>query len=176
MPDAVRILGLDLSYTATGVSRPDGANELIKTKPIEGQFGKVTRCIYIAKTVREHVRQSGATHVVCEGGVSRSFAAWDSGALHGVVKSMLLEADIPWIDIAPASLKKFATDNGQCSKDAMIAAAIRAFGFEGSDNNLADALILRRMGEQSISGGDTAYRRKAIAKVVWPWDCAGDPA
>ena len=73
--------------------------------------------------------------------------------------------------MAPATLKRFATGKGNATKDATLAAAIRRFGFEGDDNNAADAWLLRAMGLAAYTGhggGSAAYQLEALGKVAWP--------
>ena len=177
MPDALRITGLDLSFTATGISSPDGHLELVKTKPAPGSIGTVMRCRTIANAIRSELRRTETTHVVVEGfAYGRAEQAHQMGGLGYIVRLMLVECGIPYVDVAPASLKKFATGSGNASKDQVISDAIRQFGFPGSDNNLADAWCLRMMGEASVTGGAGLAKTRiaALRTVEWPWDTSFD--
>jgi Holliday junction resolvasome RuvABC endonuclease subunit len=174
--DAVRMMGLDLSLTGTGLARPDGLTTRIVTKPTADKLhGDIMRCRHIALTIRKEIADTGTTHVVVEGSVHRSPAAFDTGQLTGIVKLMLLEGDIPWVDIPPAALKRFAAHNGNASKDMMMAHAIRDFGFEGSNNDEADAFLLWQMGETALGRRPKTNKERLgiVSAIVWPWGGAG---
>lgn len=68
------------------------------------------------------------------------------GEIGGGVRMRLFELDMPLHLVRPASVKLFATGNGNANKEKMIAAAI-ALGARGNVNDdEADAFHLRRMG------------------------------
>jgi Holliday junction resolvasome RuvABC endonuclease subunit len=180
MPDLLNIMGLDLSYTETGVATPTNESFTIKTKPLKGESASdIMRCRDIARQIRDAARATGTTYAVIEGGVNRSNAAFNSGLLHGIVKLMLLESGIPWSEVAPATLKKFGAGRGDAEKSAMIAHARERFGYQGFNDNEADAYLLRMMGEAAAGRLDatllTKPRREAVLKVDWPFDVLLEP-
>lgn len=93
------------------------------------------------------------------------------GELGGVVRLCLHEHGVQRVDVAPPTLKRFATGKGNAGKPDMLVAAIRS-GYEGpSDDNCVDAWWLRQLGLFAIGEGDldgTAYRAEVITKVDWP--------
>jgi len=167
-----RVLGLDLSLTSTGYACPDCG-----TGTISVRSRGLERLVELRDEILSHAITADV--VVLEGYAFAAHAAHAHalGELGGVVRVALFEAGIPVAEVPPASLKRFATGKGAANKDAMIAAAIRHFGFEGSTNDEADAWLLRCMGlayydELCSSAPGPApvlsYQRQAIAKIAWP--------
>jgi Holliday junction resolvasome RuvABC endonuclease subunit len=89
------------------------------------------------------------------------------GYLGHLIRAELDEMRVPWLEIAPTALKKFATGSGAAKKDAMKAAAVEhlALDSDASDDE-ADALWLRELGLQLLGQGSTADRW--IPKVQLP--------
>ena len=158
-----RVLGLDLSLTATGYAYNEEVAGVIKVKSTG-----MRRLAEIREAVLELAHE--ADIVVIEGYGFASQKAVVQGELGGVIRLALYDRRIPYVEVAPAALKKFATGRGNADKDAMIAAAIRRFGYEGDNNNGADAWLLRYMGLVAYSAGgpETEYQREALGKVSWP--------
>ena len=159
-----RVLGLDLSLTATGYAYNDEVTGVIRSKA-----RGMPRLRHICDEVMALAYATDVA-VLEDYAFSRADAhAHALGELGGVVRLALHDERIPYVDVKPSTLKKFATDKGNAPKDAMLAAAIRRFGFEGSDNNEADAWLLRAMGLAYYDGGVTAgYMTEALTKVEWP--------
>lgn len=164
----MNILTLDLSLVATGWAWSMdslASYGLITAKGLDG----IQRIAHIAMRIATDARHADV--VVLEGPSlhSQGRGTCDRWALRGVVLHELYLAGKPFVEIPPSSLKQFATGKGNANKDAMIAAAIRSFGFEGSDNNEADAWLLLAMAEAHYDGADVpAYRAAALAKIAWP--------
>lgn len=175
-----RVVGLDLSLTATGIAYPfDGGTfcAVIFTK-LRG----CERLAYIRDEVMRpcapvEVTDPGwrmvAPLVVIEG---YSFSSRNShshalGELGGVVRLALHEAGIAYVDVPPSSLKKYATGKGNANKGEMLAAAIRRLDYQGASDNEADALWLQAMGLDALGCPVVempAVNRQALTKVAWP--------
>ena len=164
-----RVLGLDLSLTATGYSYSEEVVGVIRSKAKgERRLSEILEAV--------HDLAFEADVVVLEGySYASANQAHQIGELGGVVRLALYHRRIPFVEVPPAVLKKYATGKGNAPKDAMLAAAIRRFAFEGNDNNEADAWLLRAMGEaqyahaySSVQLGLTDYQREALGKVEWP--------
>jgi Holliday junction resolvasome RuvABC endonuclease subunit len=165
--DAPRILALDLSLTRTGVCKDDGACSVIRTDKLRG----LPRVDHIVRQVQALAR--GVDLVVIEGYSfgSQGRSVFDIAELGGCVRFLLHRLGIRWVDVPPATLKKFATGKGNSAKDAMIAAAIRRFGFAGSDNNEADAFLLWCLARHAYGASVAtvpAVQAGAAGKVAWP--------
>jgi Holliday junction resolvasome RuvABC endonuclease subunit len=171
MEGGVNIVGLDLSLTAIGVARSDGPGVVTYQIPSPAtELDRVRRLKYLGTQVDRICR--GADVVIIEGHSfnSKNTHAHSLGELHGVVKVTLYQRGITYIAIPPKSLKKYATNDGNAGKDKMLAAAIRA-GFEGDNNNAADAYWLRHMGLAHYLNNDVIaprYREVVCRAIRWP--------
>jgi Holliday junction resolvasome RuvABC endonuclease subunit len=164
-----RIVGLDLSLSATGVSISNDATLTCSTR-LRG----VERIVAIRDAVLR-VCDKPSTLVVVEGfamGTGRQSGSYEIGGLGWVIRVALHEHGVPYVEIPPATLKKFATGKGNAGKPDMLASAIRA-GYDGpNDDNAIDAWWLRQLGEYANADEShpltTAYRDDAVAKIEWP--------
>ena len=178
----MNIVGLDLSLTATGIATVAGC-EVLRTD--------LRGCERLA-WLREMVLVAcGCFHnadgwqadpyddrladlVVLEDyAYSRANQAHQIGELHGVIRLALHEAEIPVVLVAPTARAKYATGKGNAGKAEVLAAAIRRLGYDGHDDNEADAMWLRQMaidhyGLTLPSAPMPAANRGALDKVDWP--------
>lgn len=143
---SVKVTGLDLSMTATGACRTteDGAQwRVIKPKKLKDH-----RLGEIKAEIREIVRGSGL--VLIEMLPPNMKAAGITGMVQGVVRDMLLEERIPYGDVGPSSLKKYATGKGGASKTEMALAALNRGGVTIPDDNACDAWWLWVMAQDYL--------------------------
>lgn len=168
----IAVTGLDLSLRETGVARADGSFVIRYDMPAHATpLQRVIRLRDLGVLIDRACR--GADVVVMEGAFNGPHQSWELGELHGCVKVILLQRGIPFVQIAPAKLKKYATNNGTSGKDKMLAAAIRA-GFEGDNHNSADAYWLRSLGLSwylNVSKGDVIapkHRLDVVRSIAWP--------
>jgi len=150
------VVGLDLSLTGTGIADTHGLTRVLKTGGLEG-MGRIE---YIRRAILDNLTPS-VDAVFIEG---YSFGSqWNLaqlGELGGVVKLTIWTLGIVYYTIAPNSLKKFATGNGRATKEEVVANARERLGYEGYDNNAADALWLWTLGRAYL-GDDTVKLPKA---------------
>lgn len=162
----MRVLGLDLSLTRSGVATEDGTRVITYPK-----MAGMERLDAIAAEVRACA--SGAGLVVIEGYsyASKGSSVISLGELGGLIRWTLWTLGFPYTEVAPGCAKKFATGSGVAKKPDMLDAARRA-GYKGSnDDNCVDAYWLRQMGLYRLGCADvpaTAYRDEAVNKVQWP--------
>lgn len=144
MSGAIRILALDLSLTATGWAwRDDTGKKLAGTLKPKKMAGP-ERLAWVRDKVLDLLDESGATLVVIEGYSfgSKGRAVFNVGELGGVIRCALHDAGVEFVEVAPSTLKKYATGRGNAPKDEVLVAAVRRLGYGGADNNEADALWL----------------------------------
>jgi Holliday junction resolvasome RuvABC endonuclease subunit len=77
----------------------------------------------------------------------------DRAELYGVLRMTAYDAGIPFREVNITHIKMFATGKGNANKDAMLAAAIRRFGYDGTSNDEADALILWHLCKRALGEG-----------------------
>lgn len=162
----MRIMGLDLSITATGVCLPDLTTYTIKTKTAD----RDQRIVVIRDRIAEDLW--GVDLVVLEDFTSglKGSAGHALGLTHGAVRALLMDFGVPYVVISPNTLKVFATDNGACDKAAMILAAYKRGGIEFRDDNQCDAWWLAVAGRDRT--GEPLFtlphsQRVRLDKVDW---------
>lgn len=147
-------VGLDLSLAKTGyVIMNDGvvvASGLIKSKPSGDKPIDETRRIVkiateIVNTIDKYLLPKEPSLIAIEG---LAFMARNTtslvqlSGLNYLVRIRLDERKIPFVLVAPTSLKKFITDKGNADKNLMMMTVFKNFGFESLDDNECDAYAL----------------------------------
>ncbi|MGC5531615.1 hypothetical protein [Streptomyces sp. SR-10] len=170
VPVGLRIIGLDLSLTSTGVCLPDGSTFRIKTRAATGD----RRLLVIRDRIRAALAEHRPHLAVVEDLPVHAMAAGRTGHVHGVVKAELLDADVPYALVVPATLKSYACDHGSADKARMSAAAYLAAGVEWADDkggDQCDAWWLRAAGHDALGSPLFAMpqaQRDRLTKVKWP--------
>jgi crossover junction endodeoxyribonuclease RuvC len=158
-----RILAIDPSLAgcavATAIAGLDATVQRIRTKPVErievhgrdpvrDVRGAVHRYRAIADRIATIARRGSQLDLVLIEGyafVDGQAGELDRIELGGVIRDRL--ADVaPIVEVAPATLKKFATGNGRASKDEMIGALASRHGHAFKSNDEADAFALLMLG------------------------------
>ena len=176
----MRVIGLDLSLTATGFALIEDDTITVRTitsKPIGDGWvlDRVQRLDKIERAVMEHM--AGASEIdliVIEGpsfGQMRQSGEHVRAGLWWRIVSICTDT-APVVEVPPATLKKYATGKGNAAKDAVLLATARRFpDVDLLDNNQADALWLAAMGarhlEQPIDDVPQ-LNQTAMAAVRWP--------
>jgi len=138
------ILGLDPSLTRTGVALPNG--EALALRPKDKGLD---RLLWIRKEIGILIGSVDSLDFVCIEGFSygsKGKAVFEIAGLGYMLRLMMYENSIPFLEVSPSSLKKYATGHGNANKTEVIRAAWKRLGYEGTDDNEADALWLRAIG------------------------------
>lgn len=166
----MKIIGLDLAMGVTGVSFQDSTAVTIDTSKLKGD----ARLTFIADKVRGYTESIGADLAVIEGpGRFLGKTGHIIGMVHGVVRAELDRLGVPFVEVAPDTLKKFATGSGKADKTAMALAAYKRAGLEFPDDNACDAWWLRQAGVHWLAAEKALFpmpkaQRDALAKAIWP--------
>lgn len=169
-----RVLGLDLSLTATGVCLTDGLTLTIKTNAAFGD----RRLVHIADALTSMLGDTPTGSLdlaVIEDLPKHAMAAGITGMVHGVARAALIRAGIPYALVVPATLKAYATGRGAGDKSAMILAAYKRAGVEFANDNEADAWWLRAAGLDRLGHPLfplPAVQRARLDKAKWPAELA----
>jgi crossover junction endodeoxyribonuclease RuvC len=169
------VAGLDLSLTGTGLALIDEGGIhtcLIKSVGKKGDSlaKRAARLAKLAAEIQAFIPE-GAHIVIEQPAYSNSM-----GSMHD--RSGLWWLIVGWLhpfhnvtEVAPGTLKKFATGKGNAGKDEMLAAAIRRYpSAEVTDNNVADAVHLAAMGARYLGHpqeADTVKIAEAMAVPRW---------
>jgi crossover junction endodeoxyribonuclease RuvC len=175
----MRIIGLDLSLTATGIAIIDDGVTSVSTVTSKGAKTatleeRVHRLDDIERRILHEIGIEPADLIVVE---QPAFSR-TTGHHHdrsGLWWRIVSAADFgigPVAEVAPTTLKKYATGKGNASKDAVLAATVRRFStIAVANNNEADALVLAAMGADHLShpiAAMPAAHRVALEAVRWP--------
>lgn len=172
----IRIVGLDLSLSSTGIALPDGTTRTIKPEPGDVAGKRLNRLgtrLWTILTNLDHTPNVALiedlpTHTLSPA-TTIKLAKW-----HGCVERDLRRLRIPVVNVNPTRLKMFATNLGGASKDQMIAAAVAAGGTPANDDE-ADAYLLRAIAVLGLDAhdlfndpGDRARRMVIADALEWP--------
>jgi len=166
-------LGVDLSLTGTGlVILENGKSvyqDLIKSKPSgDKPIDEVKRIRKIVETIELTVGEYMPTIAVIEGlafMARNSTALVQLSALNYMTRAMLMDYHVPFIIVAPTSLKKFVTGNGAAKKDVMLIETFKRYGVSILDDNVCDAYGLAQVG-LALQGGNSKVTTKLQEEVL----------
>jgi crossover junction endodeoxyribonuclease RuvC len=140
----MKILGLDLSLTATGVVTIENGKPIFQTC-IKSKLKNTFRLREITKEIKEYVIKFKPDYIALEGySFSSKFGRiFSISELGGTVKLMLLNEtyyeDKNLFIVPPTTIKKFITGKGNCDKNLMLLKVFKKYGIEFEDDNIADA-------------------------------------
>lgn len=166
----VRALGLDLSLAATGLALTDGTCRTIRPQADADEPAR--RLHELAERILLRLHNQPADIAVLEGyvpgGKGGPLVMFRLAELGGPVRVLLFERNIPYVEISPTALKKFATGNGGASKDDVVNAAER-YGATVANDNEADAWFLRLAALQRYTPNlDLPALTDSITTLPWP--------
>lgn len=177
-PSPVRVVGLDLSLTSSGMS--DGArHEVVQTGPHEVTEERLDRII--RAVVRFTVGSGGgdqADLAVIEGAAfaAPGRAQHELAAIRLMVRHRLWRLQIPFAMVPPTTLKRYVTGSGDAGKPEMAACVARQYGWDPTEVKLSqgrydrvDALGLAAMGYDHLNEPiGNATCRDSLNAVTWP--------
>lgn len=181
---APRVCGLDLSLTSTGIalpgpSTPPDGTTYPAIHTITTKLRGIARCDHIADTIIDRLWFTAPTgppddYLVAIEGYSyssRNSHAHALGELGGIVRSRLRAAHVRWVDIPPASLKRYACGRGNAPKDQVLVAAVQRLDITPRNSDEADAAWLRALTLDAYEHPIVTMpkqHRSALAGVEWP--------
>lgn len=174
-----RLLALDLSITATGVALPDGISpdgsmNMLQMSTIATKRKGDLRLSEIKGKVRTLATNLGPVvdWVILEDlPPTRAFSTKGLGMVHGAVRCALIEEGIPYLEVTPSQLKKYATGKGTSPKPDLRMELYKRTGLDLADDNQVDAAWLWLLGHDLA--GDPVLtmpqvNRSILAKLVMP--------
>jgi Holliday junction resolvasome RuvABC endonuclease subunit len=138
---SARVVGLDLSMTATGIADHLGVTWTVKTRRVGDE-----RLVEIVQVV--NVATSGVDLAVIEEAPPglKGPAIKAIHMVHGAVRLGLLDRRTRYIVVNPTTLKAFATGKSSADKTAMAMALFKRTGKELGSADEVDAWWLRAAG------------------------------
>jgi Holliday junction resolvasome RuvABC endonuclease subunit len=139
-----RVIGLDLSLNSTGVADSYGGAHRLRPGDRDG----IARVAWILDELWTIVDRSPSPDLAVIEGYAYAASARREvlGELGGVIRWNLYTNDIPFVVVAPSTLKKFATGKGTGGKAGVLVAARERLGYAGLSDDEADAIWLRMYG------------------------------
>lgn len=164
-----RIVGLDLSLTATGYCIVDRQDGLKFTTGIvtAGKLLGLARIDSILSQVSSFVDPHTLVVIEDFSFGSKGQAVFQIAGLGYLVRHCLWKQGIPTLFVAPSTLKKFVTGAGNSDKSVMLKEIFKRWGADINDDNAGDAYGLARIGmaHAGIDADLTAFQKEALTKV-----------
>ena len=178
----MRVIGLDLSLTAPGMSLAE-RSETLRTDAKRGdkRFCDIRDWLmhYVgAYSPRRHAEPLRLA--MTEAVPPYDHASSGLERVHGVAREVLARYDVPLVYVNVSALKMFATGNGRADKADVMAVVRDRWGIPVKDDNESDATVLRVMGELFLTGvgllgnGARPMLLPGIGAIEWPLR-PGDP-
>lgn len=166
----MKILGADLSLTGSGIVILTNGKvtfqKLIKSKPRgDSPKDELNRLLEIVS----QIKVEGIDLVVMEGiafGIRKTTSLAQLSALNYMVRMQCWEYKVPFVIVAPNTLKKFITGKGMGEKDQMMLATYKKWGFSPSDNNICDAFGLARIGQALLGKTKLLDYEKEVVNLL----------
>lgn len=166
-------MGIDLSLVGTGVvvleTGKQFKQKLIKSKPVgDKPINEVKRIRKIVEEIELIVSENLPTIAVIEGMAfmaRNTTALVQLSALNYMTRALLMDYNVPFIIVAPTSLKKFITGNGASKKDVMLMSVYKRYGVSILDDNICDAYSLGQVGLALSEGQKKPLTEKQIEVI-----------
>lgn len=166
--DVERIVGLDLSLTATGYyvfdTPPKMDGGLLETGKLDG----LARMDSILSQVDSLVDPLTLAVIEDFSFASKGRAVFQIGGLGFLVRHRLWKQGIRTLFVAPTLVKKFVTGAGNSEKSMMLKEVYKRWGADFQDDNVADAYALARIGRAYLGWEDkplTSFQKEVLDKL-----------
>lgn len=160
-------LGIDPSLTSTGVAVLTSDN--IETfRIIPGKRRGIRRLCWLDEEIMNLIHEVVKPDVTCVEGYSYASVnqAHQVGEWGGLVRLRLWRSGRRHFIVAPGTLKKFATGNGNSSKPAVAVGLFKRWGVERDQDDEVDAAVLAIMAAMKTEMGlvtPTKFQAEALA-------------
>jgi crossover junction endodeoxyribonuclease RuvC len=170
-----RVIGADLSLTATGMSDGRTTWTVRSTGHSDDTlYQRDQRLRRLRAEIVSHCENAQLVVVEAPSFGSQHGHAHDRSGLWWTVVRALRHRGIDVVEIPPTVVKMYATGKGNADKGAVIDATSRQFPDinTAGDSNRCDAQWLWALGAHHLTGqapaGPTVVRDRALGKVRWP--------
>ena len=162
----MRYVGIDPS-TKTGIAILDKHGNLIDALEVTATGKDPGRMAEIIQETYANVELNDI--VAVEGFGYASQSGFLLGGIGWGIRIELYESGIDYIDVAPASLKKFVTGKGTADKDQLAVEIYKRWGFEHKSDNVRDAYVLAQIARAYHGLVDmTKFQREVIEVLKNP--------
>lgn len=172
-PVAPIVVGLDVSFTGTGITVKNGVSvqiETISTTP-KTCVNDLARLRYIADQIMKRIPKD--VSMICIEDVFTPLNKAQIGSsiklfmLAATVRLALYEAGLPFCVVSPGTLKKMATGSGAAQKSMVLLSVFKNYGVSCADDNQADSYVLAIIAEALVLKPTDLIKSKneVLAKV-----------
>ena len=172
------IVSVDQALTNTGYCLPDGTTTSLAAKAPANLVGMVSERDRYARQclLRDRLLDIAERHtvdlIVIEGyAYNQPNAAVAAGELGFALRDGAERVGIPWVIVPPNSRAKYATGNGNASKDAVLMATAARLGRTFAKNDGCDAWLLWALASAAYGLPQWEVPKKhqdALPSVDWP--------
>jgi len=170
------VIGIDLSLTGTGLiyinKKGDYTEKLIRSKPpkVKTPTTEIIRIIGIRNEIVDSIIIKKVEIAAIEGISYMSRNSTSTAQLSGLnymVREMLINNNIPFVIVAPTSLKKFVTGKGNCGKDIMMLETYKRWEVSITNDNICDAFGLAKISGALIGeGGKLTKKQEEVINLL----------
>lgn len=156
---AVKVVGIDPNLTSTGLVMLQGdkhQNKVLKS----GKKG-AKRLADLGEQLTAFLAQHKPELAAIEGyAYAKKFGREALGEWGGIARYVMEQLSIPFIEIPPTQLKKYATGRGDSSKPRVIVGVYKLWGAEFDTDDEFDAYVLARIAQavKAVQNGDTMVK------------------
>lgn len=138
----MRFVGIDPSLH-TGLVILSGQGKIIEAKEISKDGSDPARMNALIQEVTYYVQPDD--FVAIEGFGYASQRGFLLGGIGWGMRMELYRRGVPYIDVAPSLVKKFAGAKGNANKEKVVLEVYKRWGFESDSNNVVDAFVLAQI-------------------------------
>ncbi|MFC6081052.1 hypothetical protein [Sphaerisporangium aureirubrum] len=170
-----RVVGLDISLTASGIASSTGWAETVGAGGITKLpvWDRRDALVGLAGEICALVKQPDLAVLEANAAAAAYGGASERAGLWWLVVDRLRMAGVPVAAVTPGQLKLYALGKGSGTKGAVIEAVTRRWPEfrTGGDDDLCDAVVLCAMGLDHLGAPLAPMprpHRAALDKVAWP--------
>lgn len=167
----MRFVGIDPS-TKTGIVILDENGVVIRELELTLENGMYSSTAELQAYGRDIAQYAATADVTCIEGFSFGSKGKGVSTQYGVgfaIRFALQDMDISFLEPTPSQVKKFATGNGNMSKDNMVLPIFKKWKYEHKSDNVRDAFVLAQIA-RSIRMGTFShkYQSDVIQAILAP--------
>lgn len=176
----MRVVGLDLSLTATGIAQlsvlngvPHWSFETARTKPSAGSVeARAARLVQLRAMCERLLYGSPLVVLEAPAFTRQAGARHERSGLWWLVAVAALEQGCRVVEVSPTARARYATGKGNASKREVVSAVGARYGVAVANDNEADAVALAALGARlyglAIEERDDWWLDEVAATVLPP--------
>ncbi|MED3717333.1 hypothetical protein P4518_08055 [Geobacillus thermodenitrificans] len=158
-----RFVGIDPSLR-TGFVALSPYGEVIEMQEIERDGDDPARMSNLIQAVSESVLD--CDFVAIEGFGYASQRGFLLGGIGWGIRIELYRRGIPYVDVAPSLVKKFAGAKGNANKEKVVLEVYKRWGFENNSNNVIDAFVLAQIARAAKTETKLIQAQKEVLNKI----------